>query len=183
MAGPGIGFVAIGAVVVLGIAALVGAIILRFAISLANRVLGPRSESSSTTSQPLVDTPAEFQAPSVNSDNPYQSPIHASSREMPLQQAIPEPSFGRAIFIMLSVGILGAAINMLISALVQDAAIGLATPLFSLLLNFLITCGVLTAMLPTSFIRAVLVYLFCMLISVGLFVVIAGVILMIRTVV
>jgi hypothetical protein len=133
---------------------LIGAAILRGAVSLANKCL-PK--------QPAREN--DGWGDDVRSWDDYDRPRAPA--------LIPEPSMGKAmgiVFVIFIIGIiisipiniafgLGAA-NMGMRPGQQDPLMSLLASLVQLPISFLVNAGVLTGMLPTSFPRACLVVLF-----------------------
>jgi hypothetical protein len=94
-------------------------------------------------------------------------------------KAIPEPGLGQAmliVFVNLIIGfVVGGALGVVMAAggMANDPAARLVIQAMNLVLSFLITAGVLTAMLPTTFPRACLVVLFMYLIVIAIAIIIA----------
>ena len=169
--------------VMLTIGAVIGAVLLRAGVSMANKLLGSQlvgreplqpigppgtfnPDPVTTTPNPIVETLPTEQG------NPYASPAVNAMPVAPspqLQKAIREPSFGHAI---------GIVFLQLIATTMVNFAIGLAIPgestgaILAFVLGFFITTGIYAGMLPTSYGKAFLVYVFVLSIS---FVVVLGI--------
>ena len=161
MAAFAIGPILILLLVLLGL--LISATILRGAIALANKRLGPPPES--------VYIPAD-------EDDWGDYPIPGQAE--PRASVIPTPSAGGRMFTILVIVIVNAAVTFVIRmAVAEDAAVrnGRGADLSELLtlpVGFVLTAGLLAAMLPTTFGRGCLVTLFYFLICVAIAAVILG---------
>lgn len=176
---------AIGALIGLTIGSLIGAVLLRAAISAANKILGPQapSQAGPIEAEPIMATtppePVESAAP-TDPANPYSAPAMAanagtaSGAEATL--AIPHPTFGKALGIAAVMSILSFVLSFAMGVVGQTSkTIALLAPLFSLSLNFLVTSFVLSKMLPTTFARSILVYVMYVLIALLIAVVVGGI--------
>ena len=68
----------------------IGAIVLRAAVALVNKVVGGASQET------LVETPSEFSGEYADPENPYNAP---TIQTVAAPTVIPEPTFGRAYLI------------------------------------------------------------------------------------
>jgi hypothetical protein len=145
--------------VALPLGLLIGAVILRAAVSFANKCLP----------QPRSRYDDDYDDWDDYDDRPR-------SRRRSSSKAIPEPSMGQAmgiVFVNFIVGfVVSIPINIAMGAGVAgaggDPAARLIASLIQLPIGFLINAGVLTAMLPTTFPRACLVVLFEYLIAIAI---------------
>jgi hypothetical protein len=145
-------------------ALLIGSVILRAAVNFANRRLGPARDSV---------------VPSADEDDWADYPI-PGDRTPPSTTQIPMPTVGGGMVMTFSVLI----VNIIVAAVIQfvigdDPAprhFGFRGPLadgtfiariLTLPANFLVTAGLLAAMLPTTFRRGCLVTFFCCAICIG----------------
>lgn len=153
-------FILIGLPVVL----LVGAVILRTAITFANGRIGP--------------VPDEI-APSRDDDDWADYPV-PGERESP-RTAIPMPTIGGGMMMVLAIVLVNVFVGAAIQLVIGDEPVprrrrfrgplddvGLIARLVTVPASFLITSGLLAAMLPTTFRRGCLVAFFSFLISLGI---------------
>jgi len=185
---------------ILFIAVAVGALLLRAAVSLANKVLGPvgppaMPESglpiSSDGFKPQASDESPFaiqtQMPAEPSDldgNPFATPAVAATGAIPsapgTRNAIKEPDFGKAMGIVFLSGVATGILNFLFGLISSEVRVEpiLVIPL-NLVLGVLITIFIYAGMLPTTFGKAALVYLFYVLIAIavagGIFGVVFGI--------
>ena len=146
---------------------IVGALMLRAAVSLANKMLpSERREPSQTQDElPIEYTPS---APS-NDINPFAAPNFIED-PVPLTDvivpAIPEPNFGRAC------GIVSATAVTIFVAMIATSELGLLRldigPAINLLLSFSISLFIYSLMLPTTFARAALLCVLTVVISLAI---------------
>jgi len=141
----------------LAIGGLVGAIILRAAVAVVNKILGSRSGPESHSSH---QSDLDIQQPMLDPTNPYSAPAVAATGRSP---GIPEPSFGKAFLIAAVASIVGVVIRGAIGAALGpvvggDPMLGLAVSVGSLVVNFLFACLIFSKMLPTTLGRAAGVY-------------------------
>jgi len=164
----GIVFLLVG--LILGV--LIGAILFRAGVSLANKVLGPQAIELSDKEQPVGET--FINAPVAKNANPYAAPASPSAKlSQANTAAIPEPNMGKACGIVLVHALIAGMINFFVYLLLQDS---LAASLANLILGFLLATSVYSAMLPTTFGRAALVYVFQMLIALAIGIGIAAIV-------
>lgn len=154
---------------------LVSAVLLRASIALLGRISGdgraarpmpgiptmpviPKHVSADPPSGPS----ATNRTPTSESANPYRSPVSGFQLNMPGPLAggtAGELSFARAWRIMLATAILLFAVNSSIALVLGSigypapAVVGIAR----MVINFLLTAGVIQSMLPTTFRRAMLI--------------------------
>lgn len=138
-----------GILVAIPIGFLIGSLILRAAVWISNKILGPRQES--------------FDEDEYEDEEEY-----TGSR----RRSIPQPTIGQGMMVVL----LYAIINFGAQMMVKAAMIGAAAPalvrggveilaaLIGMPISFLVMAWMCTALLPTSFGRACLVVLFYFLI-------------------
>ena len=163
--GDAIGMVLCVLVFALPIGLLIGAVILRAAVSFANKCLPqPRSRYD-------------------DDYDDWDDDYRPRSRRRAPAGAIPEPSMGQAMLIVFVNMIVGFVVSIPINVAMgvgfagqgggNDPAASIIASLIQLPIGFLIAAGVLTAMLPTTFPRACLVVVFEYLIVIGICVIIA----------
>jgi hypothetical protein len=147
------GAILCGLAIGLPIGLLIGAVILRAAISIANKVLGPPRQS-------------EW-------DDEYDGSARRR-RRFGSDGVIPEPGIGKAMLIVLATGFVNFIVSFAIGfAIGAGGAAAQANAqrtqalaqLAGLPVSFLVMSGMLTMMLPTTFPRACLVTVFQFLIS------------------
>jgi|GEM_PF-5908498 len=165
----------LGAIITMGIVALFGAIILRAAVAAVNRILGPQTvpndgqtlASQEVTEELLTDSTA------YDSANPYSPPMHSATAtgSTATTLAVAEPSYGRALAICTVIGLFSVFINF---GLELAGAPRSVLALIKLPANFVIGSIVFKLMIPTSFGKAMLVYLLYGLIAIAILAVIAG---------
>lgn len=157
--------VCIGLLIAIPIGLLIGAAILRGAISLANMCIGGESYESRSSYD--------------DDDLDYRPRRSASSSK------VPEPSLGQAMMIILVTAIVNAVVGFGVGIVVGVAGAGanmdqqsiqIIAQLIGLPVGFLIMSGMLTALLPTSFGRACLVTLFYYLICIAIGIAIVAVV-------
>jgi len=151
-------------IIALPLSLWVGAMILRAAISLANKRIGPPPE------------PASF----VEDEDDWGDYPLPGERQEGSSGAIPAPSIGGGMMMMMGIVIVnvvvGAAIHIVMGeergprrgggGLLDDADFLAAVA--TVPASFLVTAGLLAAMLPTRFSRSCLVTLFYYLICIGI---------------
>jgi hypothetical protein len=159
----------IGMVIGLAIYILIGALVLRAACWISNKCL-PQP-------QPRYDDDDDYD--DRDRDDDYDAPRPRRRRGRAPLTAIPEPNFGKACGIMavnvLVQLVIGFVLGMLIGAGgLRGGGIGTAQVL-NVIIGFLVTAMLCTAMLPTTFGKACLVALFNFLIwlLIGVIVVVA----------
>jgi hypothetical protein len=158
---------------------LFGAVILRAACSWYNWMVGrKRTQPIAALSQTV---PEQFPAAD---DNPYAASVVQPQAGDDPTVGVPEPSFGQAwlisfvtILVNAIVGfIVGLAVGAGVEAAGADgASLGKVALLVSIPVSFLVFAGMLTAMLPTSFGRALIVTLLYLAVSLLIAVVIGGI--------
>lgn len=183
----------------LAIGALIGGVLLRAAIALANKVFKPERLTSDTQrpleanlgnryeSQPnfdslgdqqLNDTPVSsnpYAGPSnqnssntPSDSNPYTAPINygtpAKAARRNTKLAIPEPAYSHACGITLVQGLVSSLINFVVLG-VAPMEIG---PILSIGTGFVVAVFVYGLMLPTTAGKAVVIYLFQILIVIAI---------------
>lgn len=178
--GPNPAFV-IGIVVVgLLIGLLIGAVILRAAVSLANKILGNRQlPITDHYADGYQNTAAPIGGGNPYSDNPYEA-RDSPDRGIADPQAmglIPEPSTGRAVAIVFVVFVFNAIIGFLLrnSGILVNLPIAVAY-LLNQVVGFAILVPMYKALLPTTWPRAILVYFMNLLIVIGIVLVIGGIV-------
>ena len=145
-------------VIMIPVALLVGAAILMGAVALANMCL-PKPR----------DRYYEY-------DDEYDDdrPVRYRDRRNRSGAAIPPPSIGHAVLIVIVNGLISFVAGLVIGVMgevvggAQDPATMIVVQLFNVVLGFLITASVLTSMLPTTFPRACLVVVFQYVIVIGI---------------
>jgi hypothetical protein len=148
--------------IALPIGLLIGAVILRAAVSFANKCL------PQTSSRYDDDDYYDWD----DDDRPR------SRRRRSSTKAIPEPSMGQAMLIVFVNAVVGGGVGFVIgfvmgaAGLANDRGAMVVMQGMNLVLGFLIAAGILTAMLPTTFPRACLVVLFQYLIVLAICIVI-----------
>jgi hypothetical protein len=161
-------------VCVLLVGLLIGAVILRAAISFANKCLPAPARARYDDEDDYEDGDGDWAA--------YERPKRRESRAA---GGIPEPTMGRAMGIVFVVFICTSIAGLPISLAMGAGPLGDGEPevvllasLIQLPIGFLVTAGVLCGMLPTTFPRACLVVVFeylivlaiCVIIGVPLYV-------------
>lgn len=165
--------IGIGILFGLAIGSLIGAVLIRAAVSVVNKILGPGEAPLSDA--PFVGTGRiESYAPS-DSSNPYSTPSQTAHAPDNGPLAVPEPSFGRAVAIALVATILGFAVNFFLGV-ISPPELAVAVSLASLALNFVIVSFVFSQMLPTSFGKAAFIYVMYIAIALVVGIVIAGIV-------
>ena len=157
------------------IGVVIGAVFLRASISLANKVFSP--EVSGYRPPPRQLPSDNISSAMPDPSNPYAAPSTpmAPAYGGTFRPAIPEPSFGKAMGIVAVAGIVGGVINIVIGLVLQGSPeLALVGGFANLLVGFLVSSTVYSMMLPTSFGRAALVYLFTILIVIAIAVVVGG---------
>ncbi len=153
----------------LPIGLLIGAVILRGGVSFANKCLPKESERNDRYWDDEDD------------DEDYDRPVRRRAKA-----AIPEPGLGKAMGIVLVGAIVGFIISIPINLVMgvgmgmgnanggnQDQTMRILASLIQLPIGFLVSAGIRTGMLPTSFGRACLVVVFEYLIMIVICVIIA----------
>lgn len=153
-----LGIMCVVLVIAIPIGLLIGALILRAAVWLANKCL---------------PQPAARYYDDDDYDDDWDSDEERPRRRRPGggRSAIPEPNLGWAMLIVFVAWIASAVVGFAMGFVAgagglarnQGAMLGLQG--CNLVINFLISAGVLTSMLPTTFPRACLVVLFQFLIG------------------
>lgn len=130
------------------------AVLIRLAIAIANRVIGPVASEGfdDTANDGWEDTARDL-------SNPFSPP--AATSTLPSTTAIPMVSFGHAFLIALTQVFLGilsvTAVGLGFGALgLTDNVIG---PIVAVAISFLIVAVILMTFVPTTFFRALLVTL------------------------
>lgn len=148
-------FVLVALVFYLLIGIPIAAVLLRASISLANRFL-PDTGGQSRMEEVAVMEPAG----SVDQGNPYNSPSVATAVS---GGVIPEPSFGQAYGVCIVQAIAGFVLSfvlgLIVGSLGNDASGRMVATVISMLISLPMYAGILMAMLPTSFLRGLLVML------------------------
>ncbi len=154
MAGAALGFVCIMVIVAIPIGLMIGAALLMGAVALANKCLPPPRNR--------YDDYDDYD----DDYDDWEEERPRRSRRRIAKTAIPAPTFGRAVVIVLVNALVGFVINLVLAGfmaaggLAQNPAAALLMQGFQLVLGFLVAASVLTQMLPTTFPRACLVVLF-----------------------
>ena len=118
--------------------------------------------------------PAEL-PPTRQSDNPFATPVAAPALRKPLaaSSGVPVPGFWKAVGIVVVMLLISMAITLFRNVMPQNIPIFVATAV----LQFLFTAGVVAAMLPTNYVRAMAITFFWLaflfVIVLGIFAVIA----------
>jgi hypothetical protein len=166
---------------------MIGAVILRAAVSISNTVVGSQSSRSYDYDD---DDDEDYDEDDDDDDDDDDRPRRRRRRKKRRSKssgAIPEPGLGKGMLIVLCAWIVNVGISLVMTfALAGGGAIAgggngaangvrLIAQLVSIPVSFLVLAGMCTAMLPTSFGRACLVALFYTLICIAIAVVIFGV--------
>lgn len=160
---------------------VVGAALLRAAVSLANRFLAPIQ---------VVQDATDYHSPLAASDesladesNPYASPLGDLAPEQTgSTPALPVPSMVYASGIILVQALLTGMWRVLIDGIVDPpASMAIVVAVGNLFIGFLIASAVYRTMLPTSFGKAMLVYLINILLITVIAVVVGGVVFVFTT--
>lgn len=203
-----------GFVIGLAIAALIGGLILKLCCSLFNKMRGDSGVAGPPTypsydqpyDQPYGQAPAGFGSGTPTGANPYAAPS-----TMPASQptaipgayagrGVPEPSYGKAVGIVLLRAVINQVIGFIIGFVGGMAAgpavapapnpqrpddafqamfdsMGMQVPILiaSTLISFFVGAAILKLMLPTSYGRACLVHLleYCVYIVIGIIIFVA----------
>ncbi len=156
-------FVGIGFLLILPLGLLIGSVILRGAVSFANKRLGPAPESSY-----IVEDEDDWGDYPIAGQQPEQA-----------NGVIPTPSVGGGMLVMLVVAIVIGVVTFVFQMMMGDNPGGgggrlrgplddmVVTRLLSLPISFILMAGLLAVFLPTSFSRSCLVVLFYFLICLG----------------
>lgn len=148
---------------------LIGAVILRAAVSFANKCLPQPTRR-------YYDDDEDDWGDWDDEDRPRRGRRRAHGK------AIPEPSMGQAMLIVFVGAVVGFVASIPINVAMGAGVAGvggndprpqLLASLIQLPIGFLINAGVLTAMLPTTFPRACLVVVFEYLIAIAIALIIA----------
>jgi len=130
----GIVFLLVG--LILGV--LIGAILFRAGVSLANKVLGPQAIKLSDKEQPVGET--FINASVAKNANPYAAPASPSAKLSQVNTAaIPEPNMGKACGIVLVHALIAGMINFFVYLLLQDSLVSESDP-WLLACNIRIQC-------------------------------------------
>ncbi|MCE9562970.1 MAG: hypothetical protein K8U57_13080 [Planctomycetes bacterium] len=163
----GVVFVCVGLLVAIPIGLLIGAAILRGAVSLANMCVGGEKPRSSYDDD--YEDYGEYRRPRRSNDG----------------GSIPEPGIGQAMLIVLCTAILNGVLGLMAgfavgvggaAAQLDQKTVQILAQLVGLPIGFLTSSFVLTGMLPTSFGRACLVTLFQYVIVIAIAVVVGGIV-------
>lgn len=147
---------------------LMGAVLLRAAISVANKILGKQPAANET--QPFSEPVESLSSEPMDSTNPYSPPTHAATNVASGSTAIPEPNFGFAIVISLAVSLAGGVIGGVFGALTEGSEVTEAVgSILSLVLSFVVSAFILSKLLPTTYGRAALVCVIYGLIAFAIF--------------
>jgi len=163
---PELGIICVVLLIVIPIGLMIGALILRAAVWLANKCLTAPVSRYDDDEEEYDDDWDEYDRPARRRGRRNNS------------TAIPEPSFGWAMLIVFVNWIVNAGVGFVMgvaaggAGLARDPGAMLVLQGCSLVVNFFISAGLLTAMLPTTFPRACLVVLFQFLIALAIAVVI-----------
>ena len=140
--------------VLLFVFVLIGAVFLRASVGFANRFL-PHVASNTTVQIQATERPIE----TGDESNPYRAPtVQEVSTATTTGGAIPEPSFSRAIAIVLIVSGAGLIGGILAGRFVSVRLDSLIWMLINLFVTGGIAVAVLKFMLPTTFGRATAVF-------------------------
>lgn len=175
--GAGIGLLICMFPVVFGIAVLVGAVIFRAAVHLANKVVGGRSGGPANSQFGYPSDSFGTGGGSLDESNPFATPMTRTIAVDPsVGYGIPEPTFGRACLIVFVNGLVAFGIGIILGFV--GAAVGGQVPirLVSQILGIVVAIVVYQAMLPTTLGRAALVWLFQLLIVIAVVLVIMAVV-------
>lgn len=166
----------LGLICGLAIGLPIGAVILRAAISLANKMLGPKS-------QELIERSSSSSPSGFSSSDPFAAP--QTQTVVKTAGAVPEPDFGKALLVALVTMVCNFVVSFMVglatgfvlagTEIRDQAAITFIAQLASLPFSFLTIAAVRTFMLPTTFGRGALVTLFEFLIVIAVVAVIVGV--------
>lgn len=169
MNGPALGVLCVIMVIAIPIGLLIGALILRGGVWLANKCLPQPGRRYYDEDDDYDD----------DWDDDYDRPRIRRGRRGG-RTAIPEPPLGKAMGVVFVRFIIGFIVSIPISLALRgvaggrpDASAQIVASLIQLPIGFLINAGVLTPMLPTTFPRACLVVLFEYLIALAIGLVIA----------
>ncbi len=176
--GAGIGLLICMFPVVLGIGVLVGAVIFRAAVHLANKVVGGRSSGPTNSQFGYSNDSFGSGASSFDESNPFATPMTRTIAVDPSAgYGIPEPTFGRACLIVFVNGLVAFGIGIILGFLGVAAGVGQGEiRLLSQILGIVVAIVVYQAMLPTTIGRAALVWLFQLLIVFAVVLVIVAVV-------
>lgn len=176
--GGGIGLLICLFPVVFGIAVLVGAVIFRAAVHLANKVVGGRSGGPTNTQFGYPSDSFGTGGGSFDESNPFATPMTRTiAVDSSAGYGIPEPTFGRACLIVFVNGLVAFGIGIVLGFLGVAAGAGPGEiRLISQILGIVVAILVYQAMLPTTIGRAALVWLFQLLIIFAIVLVIVAVV-------
>jgi hypothetical protein len=176
--GAGIGLLICLFPVVFGIAVLVGAVIFRAAVNLANKVVGGRGGGPTNTQFGYSGDSFGSGGGSFDESNPFAQPMTRTIAVDPsVGSGIPEPTFGRACLIVFVNGLVAFGLGIVMGLIGGNAGADQGTiRLLSQILGIVVAIVVYQAMLPTTIGRAALVWLFQLLIIFAIALVILAVI-------
>lgn len=156
------------------IALVIGAVLLRAAVHIANQVVGNRPSSSNTQ----FGYPGESYGTSrgmLDESNPFAVPtVQTIAADVSQGTGIPTPDFGRACLIVFVNGLVSFGLGLVLGLFLG----GVESRILAQVLGIGVSIVVYQNMLPTSFGRAALVWLFQFLIVLAIVIVIVGIILM-----
>lgn len=150
----------IGLFIQLLIGSLIGAVILRAACALFNKLFGKEFLSSVDQPEPVVKPPVNVpESRSLESQSPYApplAPLMQSSSGGVYARGVPAPNYGRAFLICLLALITNTvpafALGLVVRA--QDLNVERIVPIILVVVGFIVLATANTLGLPTSFPRA-----------------------------
>lgn len=154
----------------LGFGVLIGTVIFRAAVRIANKVVGWRNSDPTRTQSDYPGDSIETDGGSFDESNPFAAPLTRTIAVDPsVGYGIPQPTFGRACLIVFVHGLVWFGIGTVAGLLEGVAGIGEdEIQLVSLVLGIAVAIFVYQVMLPTTIDRAALVWLFQLLIIIAI---------------
>jgi len=176
--GAGIGLLICMVPVFFGVGVLIGAVIFRAAVNLANKVVGGRSSGPTNTQFGYPSDSFGTGGGSLDESNPFATPTTRTiAVDASVGNGIPEPTFGRACLIVFVNGLVAFGIGIILGFIGVAAGMGQGEiRLVSQILGIVVAIVVYQAMLPTTLGRAALVWLFQLLIIFAIVLVIVAVV-------
>jgi hypothetical protein len=134
--------------IALPIGLLVGAVILRAAVSWYNRMSGATGGAAPPAAYAGYSSNV---ATATDSNNPFASPTTYGATAAPVNVGVPEPGIGRAMGIVFVSALAGLPVSIVVEVILAAAPEArLPLTVLSIPLNFLIGAAILKAMLPTD---------------------------------
>lgn len=161
----------------LGIGIVIGAVIFRAAVHIANKIVGGRNSGPTNTQFGYPGDSFGTGGGSFDESNPFATPMTRTIAVDPsVGFGIPEPTFGRACLIVFVNGLVAFGIGIVLGLIGGGVGVGQREiQVVAQFLGIVVSIVVYQAMLPTTIGRAALVWLFQLLIILAIVVVIVAV--------